>query len=76
MRLNWFRQDGFIFIPKSVFGWIILILTVAFSVYSFIEIDRRSHSVSDTLMNFAFRLMFIGAAYTIIAFLTSRNNRQ
>ena len=75
MKLNWFRQDGITFIPGSVYGWIILILALAYAVYSFVEIDSRSHSVSDTLMNFAFRLLFIGAAYTIIAFLTSRNTR-
>jgi hypothetical protein len=73
MKSNWFRQDGIIFIPKAVYGWIILILAVAYAVYSFIEIDGRSHSVSDTLMNFVFRLMLIGAAYTITAFLFSRN---
>jgi putative effector of murein hydrolase LrgA (UPF0299 family) len=73
MKSNWFKQDGIIFIPKSVYGWILLILALAYAVYSFIEIDRRSHSVSDTLMNFVFRLMLIVAAYTITAFLFSRN---
>jgi hypothetical protein len=36
------------------------------------DIDGRSHSVSDTLMNFAFMLLMIGAVYSLIAFVTSR----
>lgn len=75
MNLNWFKQDGIIFIPKSVFGWILSILALAYAIYSFVEIDRRSHSVSDTLMNFVFRLVIIVAAYTLIGFLTSRNHK-
>ena len=75
MNLKWFKRDGIIFIPQSVYGWIILIIGFAYAIYSFIEIDRRSHSVSDTLMNFVFRLLIIGVGYTFIAFLTSMDHK-
>jgi hypothetical protein len=72
MNFPWFRRAGIFYIPKTVFGWIILLSGLAYAVFRFIEIDSRSHSVSDTLMNFVFSLLIIGAVYTTIAYLTSR----
>ncbi len=72
MNLPWFKRIGILFIPVSIIGWIVLLGGVAYAVYIFIDIDSRSHSVSDTLMNFVFNLILIGAVYSLIAFLTSR----
>ena len=52
------------------------IRTMAYAVYTFIDIDRRSHSVSDTLINFVLNLLIIGAVYSLIAFLTSKVKKQ
>lgn len=71
MNFPWFRRTGIIFLPRSVAGWIILIAAISLSVYSFIEIDGKSHSVSDTLMNFVFRLFIICIIYSLIGYLTS-----
>ena len=76
MELKWFKRNGIFFIPKSVAGWIILLIGVAYTVYSFIEIDRRSHSVSDSLINFVFRLLIIIAVYSLVAFLTIRTSKK
>jgi hypothetical protein len=57
MKFPWFKRIGIFF---------------AFAVYSFLDIDGKSHSVSDTLMNFVFMLLIIGAIYSLIAYLTSR----
>jgi len=72
MHLPWFKRVGIFFIPKSFMGWIIFIAGIAYAVYLFIDIDSRSHSVSDTLMNFVFNLLIIAAVYSLIGFLTSR----
>ena len=72
MHLPWFKRHGILFIPKAFFGWIILIAGIAYAVFVFIDIDSRSHSVSDTLINFVYNLLIIGAVYTLIGFLTSR----
>ncbi len=72
MKLPWFKQYGILFIPASLAGWLIALMGIVFAVYFFIDLDRRSHSVSDTLMNFIFNLLIIGAIYSVIAFLTSR----
>jgi dipeptide/tripeptide permease len=76
MNFPWFKRIGIFFIPASLIGWIILIFGFIFAVFSFMDIDGRSHSNSDTLMNFAFMLLIIGAVYTLIAYLTSRNARR
>lgn len=70
MKLNWFTRKGIIYLPASATGWVILILTLAYAVYTFIDIDSRSHSVSDTLINFVFNGLLIGLVYTIIAYFT------
>ncbi|MCX6254092.1 MAG: hypothetical protein NTV31_06385 [Bacteroidia bacterium] len=72
MNFPWFRRIGIFYIPTSIIGWILLITGFAYAVYTFIDIDSRSHSVSDTLMNFVFNLLIICAVYSLIAFLTSR----
>jgi hypothetical protein len=72
MKFPWFKRNGIFFIPVSIIGWIILLAGFVFAIYSFLDIDGRSHSVSDTLMNFVFILLIIGAVYSLIAYLTSR----
>jgi hypothetical protein len=73
MKSNWFKRKGIIYSPSSIIGWIIFLTGIVYSIYSFIEIDSRSHSVSDTLINFVFRLLIIIAVYSLIAYITSRN---
>lgn len=72
MKLNWFTRKGIIYLPVSIVGWIILIIALTYAVFTFIDIDKRSHSVSDTLINFVFNLLLIGLVYTLIAFFTEK----
>ena len=51
MRLNWFKQWGWLYLPASVPGAIICVVTLAFCASVFLAMDRHSHSVSDTLYN-------------------------
>ena len=51
MKLNWFKQWGWLYLPASVPGAIICLATIAFCVSVFLAADRNSHSVSDTLYN-------------------------
>lgn len=76
MKLPWFRRTGIIYLPVSVTGWLVSLAGLVFAVWSFISIDSRSHSVSDTLINFVFRLLIIFAVYTLIGYLTGRSNRE
>lgn len=76
MNFPWFKRVGIFFIPISVIGWLIFIAGIVFAVLSFMDIDGRSHSVSDTLINFVFMLLIIGSVYSLIAYLTSRVVRK
>lgn len=75
MNLPWFKRAGIFFIPSTFIGWLILAAGIVYSVYLFIDIDSRSHSVSDTLMNFVFNLIIIGIVYSLIGFLTSKTTK-
>ena len=72
MNLPWFKRNGLFFIPIKLWGWIIFAGALAFAVYKFRDIDSRSHSASDTLINFIFNLLIVIAVYSVIAFFTSR----
>jgi drug/metabolite transporter (DMT)-like permease len=76
MNFPWFKRVGIFFIPASVAGWIILVAGIVFAIISFMSIDGRSHSVSDTMMNFVFMLLIIGAVYSLIAYLISRLSKK
>ena len=72
MSFPWFKRSGIFFIPITIMGWLLLVAALAYAVYVFIDIDNRSHSVSDTLINFVFNLFILGVVYSLMAFLTSK----
>jgi hypothetical protein len=72
MNLPWFRRIGLFFIPVKLPGWIILAASIAAAVFKFIAIDRKSHSASDTLINFFFWLILLNAFYSLIAWVSGR----
>jgi uncharacterized membrane protein len=71
MNLPWFKRAGIFFVPINIIGWIILLGGIVFAIHQFIVIDSHSHSASDTLINFFFNTLIIGAVYSLIAYFTS-----
>lgn len=69
MNNNWFRKVGIIYVPARFPAYFILLLFMGYAVYLFIDIDKRSHSVSDTLINFVFNLGILFVIYTMIVFM-------
>jgi hypothetical protein len=67
----WFKRTGIFFIPVTLMGWIIAIAGIVYAGWLFRDIDSRSHSASDTLINFVFNLVILGIVYSVIALLTS-----
>lgn len=49
MRLKWFKQWGWFYLPASVPGAFIFLLLAGFCIEVFLAVDRKSHSASDTL---------------------------
>lgn len=45
----WFKRWGWFYLPVSPPGFVVVGLAAAFTVQAFVAVDRRSHSVSDTL---------------------------
>ena len=72
MKLNWFIRKGIFFFPHSIIGWSIFAAAIGCAIYLFIDIDRRSHSASDTLMNWAFNCLILAVAYSLIGFFTEK----
>jgi hypothetical protein len=73
INFNWFTRKGIIiYWPASIVGWIIFILAAAYAIYLFIDIDSRSHSGSDTLINWVFNCLIVGVVYSVIGFLTEK----
>jgi len=70
MATNWVKKVGWIYIPTTAVGTVITILTIAFCVTVFVDIDRNSHSVLDTLYGIfpyfisAFTILFWIAGYS------------
>ena len=71
-----FKRKGFFFIPVSAFGRLILGVSIIYAIYLFIDIDSRSHSVSDTLMNWVFNCLIIGIAYSAIGAITQVKQKR
>jgi len=72
MKLPWFKRNGIFFVPISFMGWVILLCGLAYEVYFGVDLNSRSHSVSDFLMNMVFMLLLLSAFYSFIAYITIR----
>ena len=71
MKTYWFRKSGWIYIPSSLIGIILYILTLAFCVTGFIAIDRNSHSNTDTLYGI---FPYFVSAFTLLFWIASNNS--
>jgi hypothetical protein len=73
MKANWFRKYGWIYIPVSAIGVIILLLVIAFCITVFIAIDRNSHSASDTLYGI---FPYFVSAFTILFWIAANTSKD
>lgn len=71
MSTRLFKKAGWIFVPVSVTGWFIALLTLGLLIHDFIAVDHSSHSVSDTYYNFIPYAFIYCAVYLWIASNTS-----
>ena len=49
MNNRWFKRCCWFYLPVSVAGGVVMLLSLAFCAQVFVAIDRHSHSASDTL---------------------------
>ena len=76
MKLNWFIRKGIFFLPYSIIGWLIFASAATYAAYLFIDIDSRSHSASDTLINWVFNCLMVGVGYSLIGFFTEKKRES
>ena len=76
MKLDWFVRKGILYWPTSIPGWLIFVTAVAYAIYLFIDIDSRSHSVSDTLINWVFNCLIVGVVYSLIGFFSEKKSSK
>ncbi len=49
MKTVWFKRMGWFYLPVSLPGALVWLVASVFCFTVFVAVDRRSHSVSDTL---------------------------
>lgn len=74
MKTNWFKKRGWFYIPTSIPGVSITLLTLAFCLTVFISVDNHSHSVSDTFYGIFPFFVSAGTLLFWIAGNTSKNS--
>lgn len=72
--MNWFARTGWWYRPVAWPGWLLSLLFVAFLVWAFVDIDGRSHSASDTLMNWSIYVVLTALSYLLVAFWARRRD--
>ncbi len=67
----WFRghKYGYGWSPSTWQGWVVILLYAAANIYSFIDVDGMSHSLSDTFFAFIPRVFIFAALLIIVTYL-------
>jgi len=73
MKIVWYKRNGIVFIPVSVIGVVLYILTVAFCITVFIAVDRNSHSVSDTFYGI---FPYFVSAFTVLYWIAANTSSK
>ena len=71
MKMVWFKRVSWIYLPVSVPGAVITLAALAFCAQVFLSVDRKSHSVSDTLYGV---FPFIACAFLLFDWIASRTS--
>ena len=68
---HWFRPVGWVYRPASLPGVVITALALVFCAQVFVAVDRRAHSVSDTLYGV---FPFIVPALMVLNWIASKSS--
>ena len=73
MKTQWFKRQGWFYVPVSLPGVVITLAALAFCAQVFLAIDRKSYSVSDTLYGV---FPFFAGAFLLFDWIASRTNEK
>lgn len=68
---RWFAPWGWVYRPTSWQGVLLVLLAAVFCLQVFIAVDRRSHSVSDTLYGI---FPFVAACLMLLSWVASKTS--
>jgi hypothetical protein len=68
-----FKRFGWIYIPLSIPGWILTLIYLAVSVYTFIRIDQNYNSLRSSFIRFFPYFISFSVVWFWIAGNTSKN---
>ena len=71
MKTQWFKRLGWFYLPVSPPGVVIALAALAFCAQVFFAVDRKSHSVSDTLFGV---FPFYACAFLLFDWLAGRTS--
>ncbi|MFZ0827109.1 MAG: hypothetical protein WAO02_06775 [Verrucomicrobiia bacterium] len=72
MKIQWFKRRGWFYLPISLPSMVITLGALAFCVQVFLAIDRKSHSVSDTLYGV---FPFLASTFLLFDWLAGRTSQ-
>ena len=73
MKTAWFKRYGWFHLPVSWQGAAMLLMALAFCAQVFWAIDRRSHSVTDTLYGV---FPFFVCAFLLLDWIATRTSHE
>jgi len=73
MKTPWFKRLGWFYFPISLPGVVITLAALAFCAQVFLAVDRKSHSVSDTLFGV---FPFFACAFLLFDWTAGRNSEK
>jgi len=73
MKTQWFKRLGWFYLPVSLPGVIVTLIALAFCVRVFLAIDRKSHSVSDTLYGV---FPYFACCFLLLDWIAGRTSRE
>jgi len=73
MKIIWFKRWGWFYLPVSLPGVVIALAALAFCAQVFLAVDRKSHSVSDTLYGV---FPFFACTFLLFDWMAGRTSRR
>ncbi|HEV2392336.1 MAG TPA: hypothetical protein VG146_08230 [Verrucomicrobiae bacterium] len=73
MKTNWFKRVGWFYLPASIPGKSLCLLSALFCLTVFRAADRHSHSVTDTLYGV---IPFFVCTFLLIDWIGARSTTQ
>jgi len=73
MKMNWFKKAGFVYLPFSIIGFVLYIVTLVFCLTVIMAANRNSHSVTDFLYGI---FPYLVSAFTVLFWIAANTSEK